>query len=112
MTFLAYIYVRAWIEFVRLIYVRWIRRAEFIANVGLPPIPEPASNSAISREHLWLFILTAVFSMIIIRCAGLDPSVISDRGPVMALTGGMLGLVGTVFWCWVVRVQEPYLPFD
>jgi len=107
-----YLYARAVVEMGRLIYVRWIRRAEFLIAVGIPPIPEPASGIPTPREHLFLFVLAVALIVFIVRCSGLDPWEIMGRGPFARLLLGVAGWVAIIHFAWFIRVLEPYLPFE
>lgn len=112
MAFVGYLYLRAWLEIGRLFYTRWVRSEEFTARVGLPPVSEPESGIAIQREHVYLFLLACFFCVVIARCSELDVSRVLDRGPVVGLIVGSVGLVIVVLAAWYVRVVEPHLPFE
>ena len=107
-----YLYARAVVELGCLVYVRWLRRAEFRAAVGIPPVPEPPSGIATPREQIFMFVLATALITFIVRCSGLDPWDIMGRGPFARIIAGVAGWVVVTHGAWFIRVLEPYLPFE
>lgn len=110
--FIAYSLVRAWIEFIRLVYTRWFRSDAFWARVGLPPVAAPAALEVVTKEHWWMLVAAGLLSAGMIGCLGLHPLNVMDRGSIAALLVCMFGFPGTVYCSWYFRTLEPYMPFE
>lgn len=110
--FIAYSFVRAWIEFIRLVYTRWLRGDAFWARVGLPPVAAPETLDVATKEHWWMLVAAGLLSAGMIGCLGLHPSNIMDRGSIAALLVCMFGFPGSAYGAWYYRTLEPYMPFE
>jgi hypothetical protein len=110
--FIAYSFVRAWIEFIRLVYTRWLRGDAFSARVGLPPAAAPETLDVATKEHWWMLVAAGLLSAGMIGCLSLHPSNIMDRGSIAALLVCMFGFPGSVYGAWYYRTLEPYMPFE
>lgn len=110
--FVAYSLVRAWIEFIRLVYTRWFRSDAFWARVGLPPVAAPEALEVVTKEHWWMLVAAGLLSAGMIGCLGLHPLNVMDRGSIAALLVCMFGFPGTVYCSWYFRTLEPYMPFE
>jgi membrane associated rhomboid family serine protease len=101
------LYVAAWIEVVRMLYVRWWPHWGTLAS-GADPYQ--AAKTVIPAYIRGFALLAAVVSVVILGCDAFDIDRPRWSGALVGILSGVGGAVLVQYTAWFIRILEPFGP--